>query len=128
MFGPALVSVFANAATLQRIVLLVLAGAIPTIVVAAILACLAKRADSVWARIVADLRIAGPALGLLVGALNAFHMGQTTLRVSFEPTAKQLAPGVLEVATLIGAGALVGVVAAIAHFALGLASARNPQG
>jgi hypothetical protein len=62
--------------------------------------------------------VAGPALGLLVGAMNAFHMAQSIQRAPFDPTAKQLAPGMLEVSALVGLGALVGLAAAGAHAAL----------
>ena len=125
MFEQALASVFANAAVPQKIVLVALVGAIPATVVAAFLVHREKRADTTGARAIAELRLAGPALGLLVGAMNSFHMAQSILRAPIAPTTKQLAPGIFEVATLIGLGALVGIVAMIAHGALGLAAARS---
>jgi hypothetical protein len=125
MFEPVAASVFVNAALPQKIVLLALVGSVPFIAVATVLAYRDKEANSAWARVIADARIAGPIIGLLVGAMNSVHMGQTIMRVSFAPTAKQLAPGLLEVATLIGLGALVGMVALVAHCVLRLRSARN---
>jgi hypothetical protein len=127
MVQQALVSVFAHAAVPQKIVLILLVAAIPATALAAALA-LKGNETSPWRRLIADLRLVGPALGLLVGAMNSFHMGQTIQRIPFDPTAKQLAPGILEVSALVGLGALVGVVAAVAHVALALAADRGRAG
>ena len=116
MFGQALASVFANAATPQKVVLVTLAAAIPITLGATCLALVNRAHDRVWRRLIAEIRLAGPALGLLVGALNSFHMARTIQRVSFDPNAKQLAPGILEVSTFVGLGALAGLVAAVAAF------------
>jgi len=56
-----------------------------------------------------------PFLGMLCAALNGFHMMQTTLRLPFEPTAKMLAPGFMEMSALVVAGVLAGLPAAAAH-------------
>ncbi len=125
MFEQALASVFANAAIPQKVVLILLTAAIPVTLLAGGLAFTKSARGGLWLRLLSDLRWAGPALGLLVGALNSFHMGQTIQRVSFEPTAKQLAPGILEVSTLVGLGALVGAVAAAAHIFLVFTAARE---
>lgn len=127
MFELALGSVFANAAIPQKVVLAVLTGALPLILIAATLASRKTARRRRWRRIVSGLGVAGPALGLLVGAMSGFHMGQTILRLPFDPTARQLAPGLLEVATLIGLGALVGLVAAGAHLALGWTGGREAE-
>jgi hypothetical protein len=113
-----LASVFANAAIPQKLVLAILVLALLATIIGAALAFFGKGRDGPWGRLIADLRVAGPALGLLVGAMNALHMAQTIQRAPFEPTAKQLAPGMLEVSALAGLGALVGLVAAGAHAAL----------
>jgi hypothetical protein len=118
MFEQVLASVFANAAIPQRIVLVVLVCALPLTLVATVLALGETAWRGPWRRLIAELRVAGPALGLLVGAMNSFHMGQTIQRLPFDPTAKQLAPGVLEVSMLVGLGALVGLIASAAHLAL----------
>jgi len=125
MFQSVAESIFVDAAAPQKIALIVLVSAVPFIVVATVLAYRKKQADSPWARIISELRLAGPIIGLLFGAMNSFHMGQTILRVPFAPTAKQLAPGILEVATLIGLGALVGLVAWVARCVLGLKAVRS---
>ena len=119
MFVQALATVFANAAIPQKLVILGLLSAIPLTLVAALLGSGSGRNCAAWRRVVAELRFAGPALGLLVGALNSFHMGQTIQRLHFDVTAKQLAPGILEVSTVIGLGALIGILAAVLHVALG---------
>jgi hypothetical protein len=103
---PALISVFTHAAIPQKLLLLAFLAALPLIPIAA---ALGRR------RLVADLSFAGPLLGLLTGAMNAFHMSETIRRVSFEPTAKQLGPGLAEISTLVGLGALVGLVAFLAR-------------
>lgn len=101
-------TIFANAATFQKVVLAVLLLAI---FLAPVLAFLARSGRGVWRRLLCDLRLAGPALGLLVGAITSFHMALTIEKLPFDVTAKQLAPGVLEVSTLIALGGLAGLVA-----------------
>ncbi len=100
-------AVFANAALPQRVVLFALFAATPLVILAAIRAYQLKRSEGPWATVVSELRLGGPLLGLFVGAMDSFHMGRTMLRVPFNPTAKQIAPGILEVATLVGLGAWV---------------------
>jgi hypothetical protein len=120
MLASALVNVFMDAAAPQKFVILALLAAIPATLIAALLAWRTTGRNAPWGRIVADLRVAGPVLGLLVGGLNSFHMGQTIQRLPFDPTLKQLAPGIFEVSTLVSLGAAVGIVAVIAHAALGV--------
>jgi hypothetical protein len=126
MFGQAFVSVFSDAAVPQKVVLAVLVGAIPGILAARVLSSRAGTRAHAWRRLIADLRGLGPALGLLTGAMTSFHMGLTIQRLPFDPTAKQLAPGILEVSMLIGLGALVGLVAAGAHWRLGRGANGEP--
>lgn len=114
MQGLALASVFTNAAMPQKVVLVALTAAIPALAAAAILAALGRRPGRPWQEFVDALRLIGPGLGLLVGAMDSFHMGETIKRVPFDPTAKQLAPGILEVSTFVGLGALVGLIAVAA--------------
>jgi hypothetical protein len=126
MVDQGVLSIFANAAAPQKVVLIILVGAIPVIFLAAALALRAPSLDSPWRRLISTLRTAGPALGLLVGAMNSFHMAQTIQRLPFDATAKQLAPGILEISTLIGLGATVGLIAGASHIALSWAAARKP--
>jgi hypothetical protein len=120
MGGEVLVSVFANAAMPQKVVLLALIAAALLVLWAAAQVLRSPGRSDRWRRLIGDLRIAGPVLGLLVGAMNGFHMGRTIQRLPFDATAKQLAPGILEISTLTGLGALVGLVAVAAHWALSL--------
>ena len=99
---PVLQSVFASAATPQKCVFTVLAAALLLIPV---LAALTQR------RALAELRLAGPLLGLLMGSMNSFHMARTIQRLPQDLTLKQIAPGILEVSTLIVMGVLVGLLA-----------------
>jgi hypothetical protein len=103
-----LTTVFANAATPQKCVFVVLVTAM---VLAPVLAILARSGQGPWRRVLADLRIAAPSLGLLMGGMNSFHMARTILKLPQDLTARQIAPGILEVSTLIVMGVLVGLVA-----------------
>jgi hypothetical protein len=125
MFGQAIASVFANAAIPQKVVLATLAAAIPITLVATCLAMADRTHGRVWRRLIAELRLVGPALGLLVGTMNSFHMAQTIKLASFDPSAKQLAPGIVEVSSLMGLGALVGLVAVAAGLIVSWAGARE---
>lgn len=106
-----LATVFASAAPPQKAVLVIML--VCTVFSATVVLLPASKARR-WTKLVSDLRIAGPIIGLLVGAMNSFHMARTVQKLPMEVTAKALAPGVLEVATLIGLGALVGLVAQVA--------------
>lgn len=123
MDGHAL-TVFANAAIPQKIVLILLAAAVPAILVAAALE-LRRPNSGPWRGLIGASRTVGPLLGLFVGTLTSFHMGRTIQRVSFDPTAKQLAPGILEVSALVGLGALVGLLACAVLCLLGLARSSS---
>jgi hypothetical protein len=81
----ALALVLGNAAPPQKIALILLFGAIPFTLLAAALAFRKDVQGSKWRRVVEDLRFVGPALGLLLGALNSFHMGQTIQRLPLTP-------------------------------------------
>ena len=114
-----LVAVFVDAALPQKAVFAVLGLSVPA---ALIVSARDFRRVGLAARpsaFVSELRIAGPALGLLTAALDGFHMARTTLRLSYAPTPAMLAPGVMEVASLAGLGALAGLVAVVLHSALG---------
>ena len=69
------------------------------------------------------LSLACPMLGVLCAALNGLHMMRTTLRLPFEVTGKMLAPGLMEMAALIAAGAFAGLLAKVAQSSL---ASRSP--
>ena len=123
MTAQVLWSVFDSAALPQKIVLALLCAALPGIAVAAALG--SRTPTNIWRRIVAELRIAGPGLGLFVAGLNSFHMGRTIEKLPFDPTLKQVAPGILEVSTFVTLGALVGLVAVTAHGSLSVGERRE---
>lgn len=106
--APVLEVVFTSAATPQKCVLIVLAA---TMLLTPVLFLAGRFYQFSWRPIVAELRIAEPLLGLLMGGMNSFHMGRTVQRLPYDVTFKQVAPGILEVSTLIVMGALVGLVA-----------------
>jgi hypothetical protein len=101
-------TVFANAATPQKCVFIILAAAI---VLAPVVALMARSGRGPGRRILVELRTAGPFLGLLMGGMNSFHMARTILKLPYVLTAKQIAPGILEVSTLVVMGVLVGLIA-----------------
>lgn len=118
-------SVFIDAATPQRCVFALLTLAI---LLTPALALLARSSGGPWRRLLADLRFAGPLLGLLTAALNSFHMARTVQKLTVDVTARQLAPGVLEVSVLVALGALAGgaAVAALAVSSRQGTSAKIP--
>ncbi|HLI67044.1 MAG TPA: hypothetical protein VKU90_11830 [Caulobacteraceae bacterium] len=111
-------TIFLDAAIPQKLVFLACAAAV--IVAAAMAARRLSRAPAPppGFDFIADLRFAGPALGLLCAALNELHMMQSTLRAPAASTARMLAPGFAEMAALVEAGALVGMLAVLLHWAL----------
>lgn len=125
MLSPALAGVFANAAAPQKAVLIALVAALPLTLIAAAGAIRGGKGSMAWRRMVADLRTAGPAVGLLVAGLNGFHMGETIARLPFDPTLKQVAPGIFEISVFVSLGAAVGLLAQIAHTAIHLLGRRQ---
>ncbi|WP_296595349.1 hypothetical protein [Phenylobacterium sp.] len=125
MLSPALEGVFANAAAPQKAALILLVATLPGMLIAATLAVRGGRGAEAWRRTVADLRTAGPAVGLLVASLNGFHMGETIARLPFDPTLKQVAPGIFEISVFVSLGAAVGLLAQVAHTAIGLLARRR---
>ncbi|MBO9709739.1 MAG: hypothetical protein J7521_16170 [Caulobacter sp.] len=109
-------SVLADAATPQKVVLVVLMLAV---LAGPVLAALARVRSGPWRSLISGLAVAGPALGLLVGALNSFHMARTVQKLPYDVTVRQLAPGVLEVAVFVALGAVVGLAAVASLAAAG---------
>ncbi len=111
-------SIFLNAALPQKIVLIALLAAVPVVCFSVLSALRDEAKSASWKRVISLLLIGGPMAGLLVGAMNSFHMAQTILRLPMDVTAKQLAPGIPEGSVFVGLGAFVGLVAGAAHLAL----------
>ena len=110
-----LASVFVNAALPQKAVFVVLGVAILAALAVAARDVATARSASRRSVFLSELRSAGPALGLVTAALDAFHMSQTALRLADPPTPAMLAPGVMEIASLAGLGAAAGLVAIALH-------------
>jgi hypothetical protein len=116
-----LAAVFIDAALPQKAIIAVLCV---SILAALVIAARNVRRDRSAARasgFISELRVAGPALGLLTASFVGFHMAQTALRLPYPPTVAMLAPGVMEIASLAGLGALAGLVA-VALYAAGRGS------
>ncbi|WP_313576911.1 hypothetical protein [Brevundimonas sp.] len=111
-------SIFSNAAVPQKVVLIALLAAVPVVFFSILLALRDETKSGQWKRVISIVLIGGPTVGLLVGAMNSFHMALTIQRLPFDVTAKQLAPGILEVSTFVGLGAFVGLVAGAALLTL----------
>jgi uncharacterized membrane protein YfcA len=105
-----LLNVFRDAALPQKLVLVFLLASVPGAFLAG---WVARHGGNGLLRSARAVCLAAPAIGLLVGAMDAFHMMDTTLRLAVSPTAKDLAPGVMEIAALVGLGALSGLVGAL---------------
>jgi hypothetical protein len=100
---------FASAATPQRCLFVALAAAM---LFAPLLALMTRSNQGLrWRRVLAELRLAGPLLGVMMGGMNSFHMARTILKLPYDLTAKQIAPGILEVSTFVVMGVLVGLIA-----------------
>ena len=125
MLSPALAGVFANAALPQKLVLIALLAAVPLTVILALLALRGGAAEAASRRVVENMRLAAPAAALLTAGLSSFHMGETIMRLPFDATLKQLAPGIFEVSALVSLGALVGLLAVIAHVVIGVSLRRR---
>lgn len=107
--------IFAHAAVAQQALFV---GLSCTAIVSAVTAIRPIEAFAGFARSASALRLACPMLGILCAALNGLHMTQTIVRLPFPVTAGMLAPGVMEMAALVAAGALAGLVAALSYWRL----------
>ena len=110
--------IFANAAVPQKLVFLAFAAAEIAAVTITLRQLHRSPALARPSALLAELRLACPIVGLFCAALNALHMMQTTLTLPFAPTAKMLAPGLLEMAALVAAGALAGLIAVAMNWVL----------
>jgi hypothetical protein len=119
---PVLNTVFAGAATPQKCVFVLLGV---TMLAAPLLAIMARSDPGrAWGRALADLRLAGPLLGLLMAGMNSFHMARTILKLPGILTVKQIAPGILEVSTLVVMGVLAGLIAQACRVAVDILPMR----
>lgn len=125
MLSSALAGVFANAAAPQKVILILLVAALPLTPIVAAFTIRGGKGAGTWRRIIGELRTIGPAVGLLVAGLNGFHMGETIARLPFDPTLKQIAPGIFEISVFVSLGATVGLLAQVTHTATHLVARRQ---
>lgn len=102
---------FASAATPQKCLFIMLAAAMLLAPLSALMAHFGQ--DARWRRALAELRLAGPLLGVIMGGMNSFHMARTILKLPDLLTVKQIAPGILEVSTFVVMGVVVGLIAQV---------------
>jgi hypothetical protein len=117
-------TVFASAATPQKCLFVILALAMP---LAPVLALMARSGRGPWRRVLAELRLTTPLLGLMMGGMNSFHMARTILKLPYILTAKQIAPGILEVSTFVVMGVVVGLIAQACLIAVDTLASRTRQ-
>ena len=101
-------TIFANAAAPQRCLFVALASAL---VLAPVLTALVLCGQTQWRSALSELRLIAPLVGLLIAGMDSFHMARTILKLPSDVTARQLAPGLLEVSTFVVMGVVVGLVA-----------------
>ncbi len=123
-----LAAVFIDAALPQKAVFATLCVSMPVALAIAARRLLRSGSPRQPSAFISGLRTAAPSLGLLTASLDGFHMAQTTQRLPASPTAAMLAPGVMEVASLAGLGALAGLVAVALHGALACGRAKAKGG
>ncbi|MGZ3404749.1 MAG: hypothetical protein ACXU8P_14595 [Phenylobacterium sp.] len=116
-----LAEAFSDAAIPQKVVMLALVPALPGALAVAVKDLRRPPGAARPSIFLSELRVAGPALGLLVGALEALHVAQTIRRLPQAATSKDLAPAIIEIAVLVALGALAGLLAAALH---GMAARR----
>lgn len=111
------IQIFLSAAIPQRLAFLAFLAAV---IVSGVMAANRMRAEPTRRPPVqiAHLGLLLPMLGLLVAAWNVLHMMHTTLMLPSAPTLKMLAPGLMETAALIAAGALSGLVCVVLNAVL----------
>ena len=117
--------IYSNAALPQKLVFLAFAGAALASLALAV-SRLGNRQKPVRpSAFLSEMRVACPLVGVLSAALNGLHMMQTTVSLQVAPTVRMLAPGFMEMAALVGSGALAGLVAVILTWAVEAGSERR---
>jgi hypothetical protein len=111
-------AVFANAAPLEKLVILALAAA--TLVAVAIAARKVASGPRLagGSAFIAGLRYGAPVAGVFGGAFALFRVSLGIANVQAAPTLKMLAPGLAEAASVAALGFLCGVIAVALHGAI----------
>ena len=111
-----LIGVFANSAPPQKVLFTALL--LLSVFFALVMALRPLQKVTGLGPLIDALSMVCPMLGVLCASLNGLHMMQTTVRLPFDVTGKMLAPGLMEMAALVAAGTIAGLLAKIAQGSL----------
>lgn len=112
------VVVFAHAASIQKLIILVLLVSMLAAVVVAVLRLSEGERLGGGSAFLSSLRLGGPILGGLGACWSLLSMALGYANVPGDVPLKALAPGFAEAFLMVGLGFLVGVVAVLAHWAV----------
>ena len=110
--------IFANAAPLQKAIMIGLIGATLAGAGVALMKLASGPRLTGGSAFVSGLRLGGPITGILGGAYAALRMSLGVANIAYEPTLKILAPGFAEAAALVALGCLSGAVAVILNWSI----------
>jgi len=110
--------IFANAAPMQKAIVIGLIGATLVGVAVALLKLASGRRLAGGSAFVSGLRLGGPIAGALGGAYAALQMSLGIANVAYAPTLKVLAPGFAEAAALVALGCLSGAIAVVLNWSI----------
>jgi hypothetical protein len=113
-----LVDVFADAAPLQKLIVLLLLAAIVAAIAVAASKLRAGQRLAGGSAFLSGLRLGGPVLGGFGAFFSLFRMTLGYANVPGELPLKVLAPGFAESFLVLGLGFLAGVAAVLAHWAV----------
>jgi hypothetical protein len=114
--GP--VSVFANAAPLQKVLILALLAATLAGAAIAVRKLVAGPRLAGGSAFLSGLRLGAPIAGLLGGAFAAFRISLGVANIGDAATLRLLAPGLAEAAAVVALGLLCGIVAVVLNWAV----------
>ena len=103
--------IFANAAPLQKLIMLGLLGATVACVIVGVRKLASGPGLAGGSAFISGLRLGGPIAGVLGGAYAALQMSLGIANVPYTPTLKVLAPGFAEAAAIVALGFLAGAIA-----------------
>ena len=110
--------IFANAAPVQKLIILGIVVATLAGIVVRALKLAPGRTISGGSAFISGLRLGGPIAGLLGGAFAALQMSLGVANMTYASTLKVLAPGFAEVAAVIALGLLSGAIAVALNWSI----------
>jgi hypothetical protein len=114
--GPG--EIFADAAPVQKLIMIGLVGATLAGVAIVIQKLAPGRHLSGGSAFISSLRLGGPIAGLLGGAYAALRMSLGVANIAYAPTLKELAPGFVEAAAVVALGLLCGAIAVVLNWSI----------